>query len=67
MSKFLKTMLFWVLIFPILATAISILISYFRGAPIEASSYLSNLLGFAVGGIVIGFVMYNVQKLKEEK
>ncbi|UTR10350.1 hypothetical protein MM300_21170 [Evansella sp. LMS18] len=66
MSKFAKTMLSWIILFPILTTSILIVIDYFRGTPIEITSYLPNLLGFATGGILVGFVAYNAQKLQEE-
>ncbi|GAA0497744.1 hypothetical protein GCM10008986_25940 [Salinibacillus aidingensis] len=68
MSEFVKTMLVWIIIFPILTTTLSIVIDYFRGLSIEVISYLPNLLGFAIGGVLIGFLRYYLQqKSKEEK
>ncbi len=66
MPKWMKTMLMWIFIFPIVVTAFLIITDYFSGEPIELSSYLPNLLGFATGGIFVGFVMYHIQKLKKE-
>lgn len=68
MSEFVKTMLVWVIIFPILTTTLSILFDYFRGLSIEVISYFPLLSGFATGGILIGFLRYYLQqKSKEEK
>ncbi|MBB5171875.1 hypothetical protein [Texcoconibacillus texcoconensis] len=59
-----KIMLSWAIIFPILPTVVLIVIDYFKGVPIELTYYLPSFLGFAVGGILVGFVMYQVQKLR---
>ncbi|SER80275.1 hypothetical protein [Salipaludibacillus aurantiacus] len=63
----IKTMLFWFIVFPLAVTALLIIFDYFLGQPIEAVSYLPNLLGLATGGLIIGFVMYQVKKLKYEQ
>lgn len=67
MHKWIKTILFWILIFPILATSLLIIIDYFVGESTELYSYLPHLLGFATGGFFIGFIMYQVKKLKSEQ
>ncbi|MFC0561468.1 hypothetical protein [Halalkalibacter alkalisediminis] len=67
MPKLIKTMLFWIIVFPVIVTTLLILTDYFSGEPIEMVSYLPNLLGFATGGIFIGFIMYQVKNLKYEK
>ncbi|SER88630.1 hypothetical protein SAMN05444126_10824 [Salisediminibacterium halotolerans] len=67
MSNFAKTMLFWLIAFPILTTVLIIIIDYFRGITIEVTSYWPNVLGLAVGGILVGFVHFNAKKLLTNK
>lgn len=67
MPKWIKTMLFWILIFPVLVTTLLVITDYYSGKPIEMASYLPNLLGSATGGIFIGFIMYQVKKLNSEQ
>ncbi|OIJ20760.1 hypothetical protein BKP45_08145 [Anaerobacillus alkalidiazotrophicus] len=66
MNKFVKTALTWIIIFPILTTTLLIITDYFKDESIEITSYLPNILGFAVGGLFVGFVMYQLQKLQDE-
>ncbi|NIK13452.1 hypothetical protein FHR85_002917 [Alkalibacillus almallahensis] len=66
MSKLVKTMLSWIILFPILTTSLLIVIDYFMGIPIELTSYSPYLLGFAVGGMFSGLLMYYIQGLNEK-
>ncbi|WP_017726199.1 hypothetical protein [Halalkalibacterium ligniniphilum] len=67
MPTWLKTMLFWVIVLPVMVTAMLIGVDHLRGEHIELISYVPNLLGFATGGIFVGFVMHQVKKLRENK
>lgn len=60
-------MLFWLLLFPLVTTILLIGIDSLRGESIKLTAYLPHLAGSAVGGIFIGFIMYQVQKLKDGK
>ncbi|SDN62087.1 hypothetical protein [Alkalicoccus daliensis] len=60
----LKTMLAWILVYPFVTVLLIMLIDYLRGQPEEVLYYLPNYLGFVTAGIVIGFVMHQVQKTR---
>ncbi|WP_156321050.1 hypothetical protein [Bacillus sp. JCM 19041] len=51
MPKILKTMLSWIILFPLLTTILLIGIDYVRGEAGGLTSYLPYLVGFAVSGI----------------
>lgn len=67
MSKGLKIMLFWSLVFPVIITILRILTDYILGRDIEMFSYLAVFLGIAAGGLVFGGPLnYLIAKSKEE-
>ncbi|MEN2766095.1 hypothetical protein [Ornithinibacillus xuwenensis] len=66
MSKGLKVMLFWSLIFPVIVTVLRIIIDFFLGRDIELLSYTAVFLGFVVGGIIfVGPLNYLIHKSKK--
>lgn len=68
MSKNLKIMLFWSLLFPLIITVIRILIDYLLGREIMWFSYTADSLGIVAGGAIFaGPLMIQVLKLKEDK
>ncbi|WP_405097074.1 hypothetical protein [Oceanobacillus sp. FSL H7-0719] len=67
MSKGLKLMLFWVLVFPAAVTITRIIIDFFIGNHIELISYSAVFLGSAAAGLIIaGPLHYPVLKSKEK-
>ncbi|RNA66879.1 hypothetical protein [Alteribacter keqinensis] len=65
MSSFAKTMLLYVVGLPVFVTVMLVLTDVFRGRDLVLVSYVPNLSGIATGGIIAGFVMHNVKKLRE--
>lgn len=61
----LKIMTGWVLIYPLATVLLIMFIDRLRGQQEEVLHYLPNYAGFAVGGVVIGFVMHQVNKTRE--
>ncbi|UJL45178.1 hypothetical protein KFZ58_12230 [Virgibacillus sp. NKC19-16] len=54
MSKGLKIMLFWSLVFPFTVTIFRIIIDYFLGREIELLPYSAVFLGIVAGGLIFG-------------
>lgn len=67
MPKWFLPMFAGVVLIPIGATAIKILFDYFSGEFLSFSYYVPTLLGFATGGIIIGFTLYQVRKLNDKE
>ncbi|MBM7095104.1 hypothetical protein JSY36_04970 [Bacillus sp. H-16] len=67
MSSFAKMMVWYVVGLPVFVTVMLVLTDVFRGREVGLVSYVPNLLGVATGGIIAGFVMHNVKKLRIDK
>ncbi|WP_062047124.1 hypothetical protein [Bacillus sp. JCM 19034] len=65
MSRLMKSMLLWMTVFPLTVISLLLLIDNISGEPIKPVSYLPNFLGFALGGLFIGFILYHVKKFKQ--
>lgn len=67
MSKGLKIMLFWSLIFPVIITIFRIITDYFLSREIELLAYSAVFLGIAAGGLLfIGPLNYFISTSKEQ-
>lgn len=56
-----------VILIPNGATAIKILLDYYSSGFLGFLYYLPTFLGSATGGIVIGFVLYQLRKINDKK
>ncbi|MDV2580905.1 hypothetical protein [Alkalibacillus haloalkaliphilus] len=66
MSKPVKSMLFWIIVFPFLMITIFIVTDYFKGTFVEITYYLPYFLWVTAFGLIAGFVAYNFRKIDED-
>ncbi|UTR06945.1 hypothetical protein MM326_02630 [Alkalihalobacillus sp. LMS6] len=57
--------LFSVIIFPLVVTSLLTLYRFIAGREVGLEQFLSNFLGYAVGGLFVGFIWYNIKKLDQ--
>ncbi|MFS0785268.1 hypothetical protein ABC345_02670 [Shouchella sp. 1P09AA] len=57
--------LFCVIIFPLVVTLLLTLYRFIAGREVGMEQILSNFLGYAVGGLFVGFIWYNIKKLDQ--
>ncbi|WP_096186542.1 hypothetical protein [Evansella halocellulosilytica] len=67
MPKWIIPMLTGVVFIPVGVVAAIIITDYLFREPVNPLSYLPHLLGLATGGLLVGFVLYQIKKLKEVK
>ncbi len=62
MPRWLLPMFLCVVVIPIVVTGMQM---FLDGGGKDLSSYLPGLLGYATGGLVVGFVLFQIRKLND--